>query len=56
MVADALSRMYIVLCCVVSEVHPSLKMFQILEQDYEKDEENQKISEGSETHPEYKIV
>ena len=55
-VADALSRMHMVECFPVSEVHPSLKMFQRLGQDYEKGDETRKILEESETHPEYKIL
>ena len=55
-VGDALSRIHMVDCCAVSEVHPSLKIFQRLGQDYAKDDETWKILEESETHPEYIIL
>ena len=56
MVADALSTRNLVDCCAVSEVHPGLKMFHRLGQDYEKDDETRKILEESKTHLEYKIL
>ena len=56
MVADALSRRTMGDCCAISEVHPGLKMFHGLEQDYEKDDETRKILEEGKAHPEYRIL
>ena len=55
-VADALSRRHMVDSCAVSVVHPGLEVFQRLEQEYEKDDDTQKILEESEGHPEYRIL
>ena len=55
-VADALSRLYMMECCAISEVQPVLQMFQRLEKDCEKNEDPRKILEDITAHPEYKIL
>ena len=55
-VADALSRLYMVECLTISEVQVDSKLLRTLENEYAQDEKSKAIFEFPDRHPEFKVL
>ena len=55
-VADALSRLYMVECLTISEVQVDSKLLRKLEEEYAQDEESKAIFESPDRHPRFKVL
>ena len=55
-VADALSRLYLIECLSISEVELDSKLLRKLEEEYARDEESKAIFEYPDRHPKFKVL
>ena len=55
-VANALSRLYMVECQTISEVQVDSKLLRKLEEEYAQDEESKAIFESPDRHPRFKVL
>ena len=56
MVADALSRLYMIECLSISEVELDSKLLRKLEEEYARDDDSKAIFEHPDRHPKFKVL